>query len=111
MPFQGNALLFPLMALVGLAIVVYFIREARDGFHWWKTFLAPILGAAAISFAFYLMMKNRAGITFGNYEGWVKWVPIISLLVVAGGALLALLYRYRSKERYEAVGKFIHEEA
>jgi amino acid transporter len=111
MPFQGNALLFPLMALVGLAIVVYFIREGRDGFHWWKTFLAPILGAAAISFAFYLMMKNRAGITFGNYEGWVKWVPIISLLVVVGGSLLALLYRYRSKERYDAVGKFIHEEA
>ena len=51
------------------------------------------------------------GTTFGNYEGWVKWVPIISLLVFVGGSLLALLYRYRSKERYEAVGKFIHEEA
>ena len=41
-PFQGNAILFPLMAVVGLAIMVYFMREARDGFHWWKTFLAPI---------------------------------------------------------------------
>jgi amino acid transporter len=111
MPFQGNALLFPLMAVVGLAIMVYFMREGRDGFHWWKTFLAPILGAAAISFAFYLMMKNRAGITFGAYEGWVKWVPVISLLIFLGGCLLALLYRVRSRERYDAVGKFIHEEA
>jgi amino acid transporter len=111
MPFQGNSLLFPLMAVVGLAIMVYFIREARDGFHWWKTFVAPILGAGAISFAFYLMMKNRAGITFGAYEGWIKWDPIIALLIVLGGCLLAIVYRVRSKERYEAVGKFIHEEA
>jgi amino acid transporter len=110
-PFQGNALLFPLMALVGLAIMVYFIREARDGFHWWKTCVAPILGAAAISFAFYLMMKNRAGITFGAYEGWVKYVPVISLLIFLGGCALAIVYRLWSKRRYEQVGKFIHEEA
>jgi amino acid transporter len=111
MPFQGNSLLFPLMALVGLAIMVYFIREARDGFHWWKTFIAPIMGAGAISFAFYLMMQNRAGITFGAYEGWVKWDPVIALLICLGGCALAIFYRWRSKERYEAVGKFIHEEA
>jgi amino acid transporter len=110
-PFQGNSLLFPLMALVGLAIMVYFIREGRDGFHWWKTCVAPILGAAAISFAFYLMMKNRAGITFGAYEGWVKAVPYISAGTFLGGCALALLYKFRSKERYEAVGKFVHEEA
>jgi amino acid transporter len=110
-PFQGNALLFPLMAVVGLAIMVYFWREARDGWHWWKTCIAPILGAASISFAFYLMMKYRAGITFGAYEGWVKYVPLISLGVFLGGCALALIYRVRSKERYEAVGKFVHEEA
>ena len=79
MPFQGNALLFPLMALVCLAIMVYFLREARDGFHWFKTCVAPIIGAGGISFAVYLMMKNRAGITFGVYEGWVKAVPSIAL--------------------------------
>ena len=76
MPFQGNMLLFPLMALVGLAIIVYFLREGRDGFHWWKTFVAPILGAGAISFAFYLMMKNRAGITFGEYDGLGQGRPV-----------------------------------
>jgi len=111
MPFQGNALLFPLMAVVGLAIMVYFIRHARDGFHWWKTCVAPIMGAGTISFAFYLMMKSRAGITFGAYEGWVKYVPYISLGVFLGGCLLGVIYYYRSKERYDAVGKFVHEEA
>ena len=69
------------------------------------------MGAGAISFAFYLMMQNRAGITFGEYTGWVKAVPWISLGIFLGGCALALIYRVRSKERYEAVGKFIHEEA
>ena len=111
MPFQGNALLIPLMAVVGLAIMTYFIREGRDGFHWWKTCVAPIIAAAAMSFFYYLMMKNRAAITFGAYEGWVKWVPYIALGIFLAGCLLALIYKVRATERYEAVGRFVHEEA
>lgn len=111
MPFQGNMLLFPIMSVVSLAILVYFLREGRDGFHWWKTFLAPIMGAGALAFGVYLMLKNRAFITgTGSYEGWVKAVPYYALGIFLGGCLLAILYRYRSKERYEAVGKFVHEE-
>jgi len=109
-PFQGNALLFPVMALVCLAIMVYFIR-AQDGFHWFKTGVAPILGAGGISFGIYLMMKNRALLTGGTYTGWVKAVPYYSLGIFLGGILLAVIYKYRSKERYEAIGKFVHEEA
>ena len=57
------------------------------------------------------MMKNRAGITFGAYEGWVKYVPLISLGIFLGGCLLALIYRIVAPKRYEDVGKFVHEEA
>jgi amino acid transporter len=111
-PFQGNMLLFPIMAVVGLAIMVYFWRDARDGFHWWKTFVAPILGAATISFGVYLMLKNRAFITgTGEYKGWTEAVPYYALGIFLGGCAIALYYRYRSKERYDAVGKFVHEEA
>ena len=92
MPFQGNALLFPLMARRRPRDHGVLLREARDGFHWWKTCLAPILGAGAISFAFYLMMKNRAGITFGAYEGWVKDVPLIALGHLPRRLSLALIY-------------------
>lgn len=111
MPFQGNMLLFPLMAVVNLAILVYFLRDARDGFHWFKTFVAPIIGAGSISFGVYLMMKNRAALTTGTYEGWVVAVPYYSLGIFLGGCALALAYRWWAKERYEAVGRFVHEEA
>jgi amino acid transporter len=111
LPFQGNTLLFPIMALVDLAIIVYFIRHARDGFHWFKTLVAPIIGAGSIAFAVYLMQKNRAFLTTGVYEGWTKAVPFYALGIFLGGCAIGVIYRWRSKARYEAVGKFVHEEA
>jgi amino acid transporter len=112
LPFQGNLLLLPLMALVSLAIIVYFIRSERDGFHWFKTLVAPIAGAGTIAFAVYLMVKNRVGITgTGEYEGWVKATPYYALGIFLGGCALAIIYRIWSRRRYEAVGKFVHEEA
>ena len=112
LPFQGNMLLFPIMAVVSLAILVYFLREGRDGFHWLKTFVAPIAGAGSISFALYLMIKNRAGILgAGGSDGWVNAVPYYSLGIFLGGCALGMIYRWRWKERYDAVGKFVHEEA
>jgi amino acid transporter len=110
LPFQGNTLLFPIMSLTCLAILIYFLREARDGFHWFKTFLAPIIGAGGIAFGVFLMQSNRAFITTGVYGGWTEAVPYYALGIFLGGCAIALIYKYRSKERYEAVGKFVHEE-
>ena len=88
MPFQGNMLLFPLMALVSLAIIIFFLRpENRDGFHWWKTLVAPILGAGSLVFAFYLMMQNRGALTIGEYKGWTYAVPFYALGIFLGGCL------------------------
>lgn len=112
LPFQGNLLLLPLMSLVSLAVLIYFIRDDRSGFHWFKTFVAPIMGAGAIAFAVYLMVNNRVGITgTGEYKGWIKATPYYALGIFLGGCVLAIIYRVWSRHRYEAVGKFVHEEA
>jgi amino acid transporter len=112
LPFQGNMILFPIMAIVCLAIMWYFIRHDRDGFHWFKTGVAPIIGAGSMSFAVYLMLKNRVGITFStDYGGWIEAVPFYSLGIFLIGVFMAIGYKYWSKERYDAVGKFVHEEA
>jgi amino acid transporter len=112
MPFQGNLLLFPIMALCDIAILVYFLKAAnRDGFNWFKTLLAPILGAGSIVFAVYLMIKNRAALTTGTLSGWTYWCPYIALWIFAAGGVLAIVYYFWSKQRYEAVGRFVHEEA
>jgi amino acid transporter len=73
LPFQGNLLLFPIMALCSIAILVYFLRQAnRDGFHPIKTLIAPILAAASIAFAVYLMISNRATLTGQTNTGWTN---------------------------------------
>ncbi len=110
-PFQGNLLLFPIMALCSIAIMVYFLREGRDGFHWFKTLVAPILAAATIIFAVYLMISNRAALTTGSNTGWVFASPFIALAIFLVGCLLGWYYKRWSRQRYDAVGKFVHEEA
>src|SRR5436189_6028901 len=103
MPFQGNMLLFPIMALCDLAILVYFLRpENRDGFHWFKTLVAPILGAGSIAFAVYLMLVNRGQLTTGARKGWAFEVPFYALGIFAAGLLLGVVYYFWSRSRYEA---------
>ncbi len=109
LPFQGNLLLFPIMALCSIAIMVYFVRT-RDGFHPFKTMIAPVLAAATIVFAVYLMVKNRA-VLMGTTTGVEFITPFIALGVFVAGCLLGVVYRRWSRQRYEAVGKFLHEEA
>jgi uncharacterized membrane protein len=111
LPFQGNLLLFPIMALCSIAIMVYFIRDARDGFHPFKTLIAPILAAASIIFAVYLMIANRAVLTGQANTGWTFASPFIALAVFLVGVLLGVIYHRWSRARYDAVGRFVHEEA
>jgi amino acid transporter len=111
-PFQGNVLLFSIMSLCSIAILIYFLRpENRDGFHWFKTFLCPILGAGSIIFAIYLMLNNRGTLLGTPNTGFTFATPFIALGVFLAGCGLALAYRKWSIHRYEAVGKFVHEEA
>jgi amino acid transporter len=112
MPFQGNMLLLPIMALCDMAILVYFLKpENRDGFHWFKTLVAPIIGAGSISFAVYLMLQNRGALTTGSRTGWAFAVPFYALGIFLGGCVLAIVYYLWSRKRYDAVGRFVHEEA
>jgi amino acid transporter len=108
-PFQGNLLLFPIMAICSIAIVVYFLRN-REGFHPFKTLIAPILAAGTIIFAVYLMISNRATL-LGTTTGVEKLTPFIALGVFLAGCVLGGIYYRWSRRRYDAVGKFLHEEA
>jgi amino acid transporter len=111
-PFQGNELLFSIMALCSVAILVYFLRpQNRDGFHWFRTLLAPILAAGSIGFAIYLMVSNRSTLLGTPNTGFTFLTPFIALGIFLAGCVLGLIYQRYSKSRYEAVGKFVHEEA
>ncbi len=57
------------------------------------------------------MISNRAALTTGSNTGWVFASPFIALAIFLVGCLLGIGYKRWSKQRYDAVGKFVHEEA
>jgi amino acid transporter len=109
-PLMGMLGILLVQALTSAAIVKYFLTDARDGFHAWKTLIAPILGGLGCLGAAYLMMENRTTLAGGNplYIELI-WVPI--LLFFVGGVALALYYRSTNPQRYEAIGRFVHQDA
>jgi hypothetical protein len=57
------------------------------------------------------MLHNRGALTTGENKGWTFAVPFYALGIFLGGCLIGVIYYFWSKDRYEAVGKFVHEEA
>jgi amino acid transporter len=109
-PLMGMLGILAVQALTSLAIIKYFWTTARDGFSWWKTLVAPLLGGAGCVVAGVLMMQNRTTLAGGNplYIEFI-WVPIVLFFVVGVG--MALYYRSNDPQRYAAIGRFVHQDA
>jgi amino acid transporter len=110
-PLLGVLGILGIQALVSFAIIRFFLTKARDGFHWWKTLVAPIIGGLAQIGACYLLIKNRSLLSGAGDALFIKLIPWVVLAIFLGGIGLALYYRSASQERYRAIGHFVHEEA
>jgi amino acid transporter len=107
-PLLGVLGILAIQAIVCLAIVRYFLTEARDGFHAWKTLIAPIIGFVAQVGACYLLIANR-GLLSGDAGDvlFIKLIPWAVLVMFGAGVVMALWLRSRSRERYAAIGRFV----
>jgi amino acid transporter len=110
-PLLGVLGILAIQALVSFAIIKFFLTTARDGFHWWKTLVAPIIGGIAQIGACYLLIKNRPALSGAGDVFFVKVIPWLVVLAFLAGIGLALYYRSSSRERYRAIGRFVHEDA
>jgi amino acid transporter len=108
-PLMGVMGILAVQATVSLAIVRYFLTEARDGFHWWKTFLAPIIGGLAQAGAIYLLIDNRQFLAAGN-PPFIKYMPWIVLGMALIGVVLALWMKLRDAPRYGQIGAHDHDD-
>jgi hypothetical protein len=57
------------------------------------------------------MLQNRGALTTGSNTGWAFAVPFYALGIFLGGCVLGVIYYIWSRKRYDAVGRFVHEEA
>jgi amino acid transporter len=109
-PLLGVLGILAVQGICSVAIIRFFWTEARDGFHWFKTLLAPILGFFAMAGACYLLIDNRAGLSGAGDALFIKAVPWVVLIVFAIGIVVALWLRANAIERYNGIGRFTREE-
>jgi amino acid transporter len=108
-PLLGVLGILGVQALCCVAIIRYFQTDAKDGAHWWRTMLAPILGLLGQLGACYLLIDNRGALA-GSEVFFVKGIPWFVLATFLGGIAYALYLKSRDAARYSAIGSFEHDE-
>ena len=108
-PLFGVLGILFVQALCSVAIVRYFLTQARDGFHWFRTLVAPIIGAAAMLGAVYLLIANRASLSGAGSAWFIKDLPWEALVVFAVGVALGLYLRTVDSARHANIGRHVFD--
>jgi amino acid transporter len=109
-PLLGVLGILAVQGLCCIAIVRFFLTDARDGFHPVKTLIAPVIGFVAMAGACYLLIANRAALSGAGDALYIKLVPWVVLAVFLIGCAGALWMRHRARDRYQGIGRFVREE-
>jgi hypothetical protein len=110
-PLLGVLGILAIQALVSFAIIAYFWREQRGQHHWFKTTLAPLVGGLAQIGACYLLIKYRGDLSGAGDNWFVKLIPFFVLAIFISGIAVALYWRSANRAKYQAIGRFVHEDA
>lgn len=96
--------------LVSLAVVRYFNTVGRTtAGDYWKTLVAPILGALAQAVVLVLLVVYIPFLA-GSDVLVVSLIPVYVAVITLAGVVVALYLRKKSPQRYERIGKIYDEE-
>jgi amino acid transporter len=110
-PLLGVLGILAIQALVSFAIIRYFLTTGRGDHHWWKTIVAPLIGGLAQIYACYLLIHNRGLLANAGNNWFVKLIPWFVLAIFVAGVGVALYWRSSDRAKYQAIGRFVHEDA
>jgi amino acid transporter len=110
-PLVGVLGILLIQALVSFAIVRYFLTTGKEYARPLRTLVAPLLGGALMLFSSYLLIDNREVLAGADGVAFVQAVPWIVAVVFLLGVVAGLWFRYRDAVRYQAVGRFVYEDA
>jgi amino acid transporter len=114
MAILGTMAILIVQAITSIAVVWYFhVRKQHpETAHWWRTLLAPILGAAGMLYVVYLLWDNldfAAGAAAGSPV--FKATPWIVLATFVIGVVYSLWLRSANPATYAEIGRTVMEEA
>jgi amino acid transporter len=109
-PLLGVLGILAVQAIASFAIVRYFLTEARDGFHVWKTLVAPIVGGLAQIGACYLLIANRGALSGAGDVLFIRALPWFVIAGFAVGVGVALYVKFRDSDRYALIGSFAKDD-
>jgi amino acid transporter len=105
-PLLGVLGILAVQAIASIAIVRYFATTAKDGFHWFKTLVAPVIGGLAQIGACYLLIANRGELAAAKGVFFVDAIPWIVLATFLAGMAYAVYLRVAAGTRYTQIGSF-----
>jgi amino acid transporter len=107
MAVLGTFGLMLIQTLAALSSIAFFERYHRDEAHWWRTRLAPALGAIGMGGVLVLLITHLTDI--GGDVDFIKAIPWIVLGWFAAGLLLALYIRSNNPQKYAVVGRMVQQ--
>jgi amino acid transporter len=107
MAIMGVIVILAVQALVSVAILRYFLQHHGSEVHWWSTILAPIISFIGQAFVLYLLFTNIDFVSGGL--GFARWLGPIDLVIIAAGIGLAFYLKSSQPEKYQTLGRLIHE--
>lgn len=105
-PLLGVLGILAVQGLTSIAIIRYFQVNARDGFHWFTTLVAPALGFLAMAGACWLLVANRDTLAAAEGVPFITLLPWMVLLMFAVGVAIALWLRSARPAVYADLGHF-----
>ena len=107
MAIMGVIVILAVQALVSVAILVYFWQHHGSEVHWWSTILAPIISFLGQGVVIYLLFTNLAFV--GGGLGFANWLGPIDAVIFVLGIALAFYLKSAQPEKYNTLGRLIHE--
>ncbi|MCF7549703.1 APC family permease [Pseudonocardia sp. WMMC193] len=108
-PLLGVLGILAVQGLVCVAIIRFFLVKARDGFHWFGTLVAPVIGGLAMVGACYLLIANRDTLAAAEDAPFVTAIPWVVLVVFVLGMVTAWYFRAKRPAVYAGLGHFTLE--
>ena len=112
MAILGTFAILVVQTLCSFAVIGYFRKNHPEARHWFRTFLAPLLGGIGMATVVVLLLLN-AGTAAGDASETLlfKLIPWIVVGVFLIGVALALYLRSSNPERYRLIGRIIYEDS